>query len=291
MSELSNISNIKEILSRHGFNFSKSMGQNFLINPNICPKMAKSCGFTKNDSVLEIGPGIGVLTFELASLANKVVAVELDKRLIPVLNETLNEFNNVKIINSDILKIDIKSLIEKEFSGQRIFVCANLPYYITSPVIMKLLESKLPIESITVMVQKEAAERICAEPGTRNSGAISLAVRYYSVPKILFNVSRGSFLPSPNVDSTVIKLSLLKTPPVSVKDEKLFFNTIKASFSKRRKTILNSLSAGLSIPKEVTSDVLKRSSLSTNLRAEQLTLENFAAISNNLYYINKEAKL
>ena len=156
---------------------------------------------------------------------------------------------------------------------------------------MKLLESKLPIESITVMVQKEAAERICTEPGTRNSGAISLAVRYYSVPKILFNVSRGSFLPSPNVDSTVIKLSLLKTPPVSVKDEKLFFNTIKASFSKRRKTILNSLSAGLSIPKEVTSDVLKRSSLSTNLRAEQLTLENFAAISNNLYYINKEAKL
>lgn len=291
MSELSNISNIKEILSRHGFNFSKSMGQNFLINPNICPKMAKSCGATKNDSVLEIGPGIGVLTFELASLANKVVAVELDKRLIPVLNETLNEFNNVKIINSDILKIDIKSLIEKEFSGQRIFVCANLPYYITSPVIMKLLESKLPIESITVMAQKEAAERICAEPGTRNSGAISLAVRYYSVPKILFNVSRGSFLPSPNVDSTVIKLSLLKTPPVSVKDEKLFFNTIKASFSKRRKTILNSLSAGLSIPKEVTSDVLKRSSLSTNLRAEQLTLENFAAISNNLYYINKEAKL
>lgn len=163
--------------------------------------------------------------------------------------------------------------------------------YITSPVIMKLLESKLPIESITVMVQKEAAERICAEPGTRNSGAISLAVRYYSDPKILFNVSRGSFLPSPNVDSTVIKLSLLKTPPVSVKDEKLFFNTIKASFSKRRKTILNSLSGGLSIPKEVTSDVLKRSSLSTNLRAEQLTLENFAAISNNLYYINKEAKL
>ena len=291
MSELSNISNIKEILSRHGFNFSKSMGQNFLINPNICPKMAKICGVTKNDSVLEIGPGIGVLTFELASLANKVVAVELDKRLIPVLNETLNEFNNVKIINSDILKIDIKSLIEKEFSGQRIFVCANLPYYITSPVIMKLLESKLPIESITVMVQKEAAERICAEPGTRNSGAISLAVRYYSDPKILFNVSRGSFLPSPNVDSTVIKLSLLKTPPVSVKDEKLFFNTIKASFSKRRKTILNSLSAGLSIPKEVTSDVLKKSSLSTNLRAEQLTLENFAAISNNLYYINKEAKL
>ena len=291
MSELSNISNIKEILSRHGFNFSKSMGQNFLINPNICPKMAKSCGVTKNDSVLEIGPGIGVLTFELASLANKVVAVELDKRLIPVLNETLNEFNNVKIINSDILKIDIKNLIEKEFSGQRIFVCANLPYYITSPVIMKLLESKLPIESITVMVQKEAAERICAEPGTRNSGAISLAVRYYSDPKILFNVSRGSFLPSPNVDSTVIKLSLLKTPPVSVKDEKLFFNTIKASFSKRRKTILNSLSAGLSIPKEVTSDMLKRSSLSNNLRAEQLTLENFAAISNNLYYINKEAKL
>ena len=290
MSELSNISNIKEILSRHGFNFSKSMGQNFLINPNICPKMARSCGVTENDAVLEIGPGIGVLTFELASLANKVVSVELDKRLIPVLDETLHKFKNVKIINSDILKTDIKGLIDKEFPNQRVFVCANLPYYITSPVIMKLLEEKLPIESITVMVQKEAAERICAEPGSRNSGAISLAVRYYSDPKILFNVSRGSFLPAPNVDSAVIKLNLLKNPHVSVKNEKLLFDIIKASFSKRRKTILNSLSAGLSLPKKVISGVLDASNITNNLRAEQLTLEDFAVIANNLYSIKEGEK-
>lgn len=285
MNNLSNISNIKDILSRHGFNFSKSLGQNFLINPDICPKMVKHCGISKKDAVLEIGPGIGVLTYELASIANKVVSVELDKRLIPVLDETLTDFNNVKIINSDILKIDIKSLIENEFSNRKVFVCANLPYYITSPVIMRLLEEKLPIESITVMVQKEAAERICAKPGSRESGAISLAVRYYAEPEILFNVSRGNFFPSPNVDSCVIKLNILKKAISDVKNEKLLFLLIKAGFSKRRKTILNSFSSGLSIQKNTIIKCLEKSKVLPNLRPEQLTLEDFISISNNLFLI------
>lgn len=282
MSNLSNVSKIMEILSQYGFRFSKSLGQNFIINPSICPEMAKRCGATKDDAVLEIGPGIGVLTCELASIANKVVAVELDKRLIPILNDTLKQFENIKIINSDILKINVRDLINKEFPNKRVFVCANLPYYITSPIIMKFLEEKLPVESITVMVQKEAADRICAVPGSRNSGAISLAIRYYSKPEVLFEVSKGSFFPSPNVDSSVIKLNILKKPSIVVKDENLFFSLIKASFLKRRKTILNSLSSGLSIPKEVIANALDKSNIPRNSRAEQLTLENFALISENL---------
>lgn len=284
MSELSNIKNIKNILSKYGFAFSKSLGQNFLINPAVCPRMAAESGAQSNVGVIEIGPGIGVLTCELAQLADKVVAIELDKRLLPVLNETLNDYENVKVINDDILKVDLKKLIEEEFAGKEVVVCANLPYYITSPVIMKLLEDKLPINSITVMVQKEAALRICAEAGSRECGAVTIAVRYYAQPELLFNVSAGSFMPAPKVDSAVIKLNIRKEPFINVKNEKNFFKIVKASFGQRRKTLPNSLSAGLSKPKSEISECLAKAGIPLNYRAEQLTMEQFAAIEKYIQF-------
>ena len=278
--ELSNIGTIKDILGRHGFTFSKSLGQNFLINPSVCPKMAEQSGAKKGVGVIEVGPGIGVLTCQLAERADRVVAVELDKRLLPVLDETLAEYDNIKIINDDILKIDLKKLIETEFSGMEVVVCANLPYYITSPVIMKLLEDRLPINALTVMVQKEAAQRICAEVGSRQSGAVTVAVNYYAKPQILFGVSAGSFMPAPKVDSAVIRLDILKEPCVQVEDEELFFKVVKAAFSQRRKTLPNSLSAGLQISKLAVTNALNRANVPVNYRAEQLTMEQLAKISN-----------
>lgn len=282
MNGLSEIGTIKQIMSKHGFTFSKSLGQNFLVNPAVCPKMAEMCGAGKNVGVLEIGPGIGVLTNELCLLANKVVAVELDKRLIPVLKETVGEYDNVKIVNDDILKIDLHKLISEEFCGLDVVVCANLPYYITSPVIMKLLEDRLPIKSITVMVQKEAAQRICAKVGTRQSGAVTVAVNYYSTPQLLFNVSAGSFMPAPKVDSAVIKLNVLSKTPVKIDDDKKFFAVVKAAFSQRRKTVLNSVASGLSINKAQMQQILDNSNLPANARAENLSMQNFADIANNL---------
>lgn len=278
--ELSNIGTIKEILGKYGFTFSKSLGQNFLINPSVCPRMAEYGGAEKGVGVIEVGPGIGVLTCELAKRADKVVAVELDKRLLPVLDETLAEFDNVKVVNDDILKIDLKKLIEEEFGGMEVVVCANLPYYITSPVIMKLLEDKLPIKSLTVMVQKEAAQRICAEVGTRQSGAVTVAVNYYSTPQLLFNVSAGSFMPAPKVDSAVIRLDILEEPRVQLKDEKLFFRIIKSAFGQRRKTLSNSLSSGLSLSKSDVITALENANVPANYRAEQLTMQQLADISN-----------
>lgn len=278
--ELSNIGTIKDILGRHGFTFSKSLGQNFLINPSVCPKMAEQSGAKKGVGVIEVGPGIGVLTCQLAERADRVVAIELDKRLLPVLDETLAEYDNIKIINDDILKIDLKKLIETELSGMEVVVCANLPYYITSPVIMKLLEDKLPINALTVMVQKEAAQRICAEVGSRQSGAVTVAVNYYAKPQILFGVSAGSFIPAPKVDSAVIRLDILKEPCVQVEDEELFFKVVKAAFSQRRKTLPNSLSAGLQISKLTVTNALNRANVPVNYRAEQLTMEQLAKISN-----------
>lgn len=278
--ELSNIGTIKDILGRHGFTFSKSLGQNFLINPSVCPKMAEQSGAKKGVGVIEVGPGIGVLTCQLAKRADRVVAIELDKRLLPVLDETLAEYDNIKIINDDILKIDLKKLIETELSGMEVVVCANLPYYITSPVIMKLLEDRLPINALTVMVQKEAAQRICAEVGSRQSGAVTVAVNYYAKPQILFGVSAGSFMPAPKVDSAVIRLDILKEPCVQVEDEELFFKVVKAAFSQRRKTLPNSLSAGLQISKLTVTNALNRANVPVNYRAEQLTMEQLAKISN-----------
>jgi len=282
MNRLSDIGTIKDILSRHGFTFSKSLGQNFLINPSVCPRMAELSGAGKGVGVIEIGPGIGVLTNELCKLADKVVAIELDKRLLPVLEETLGEYDNLKVINADVLETDLHKLIEDEFSGMEVVVCANLPYYITSPVIMKLLEDKLPISAITVMVQKEAAQRICAEVGSRQSGAVTVSVNYYAKPEMLFSVSAGSFMPAPKVDSAVIRLNVLDKPPVMVNDEKKFFSVVKASFSQRRKVISNSLSSGLSLDKSKTAEILEKSDVPLNARAEKLSLQNFADIANNI---------
>lgn len=282
MDRLSDIGTIKTLLSRHGFSFSKSLGQNFLINPTVCPRMAALCGADKESGVLEIGPGLGVLTTQLCKQAKKVVAIELDRRLLPVLEETLEEFDNVTVIHGDVLKLDLAALLQEEFPDMQVAVCANLPYYITSPILMALLESRLPVSSITVMVQKEAAERICAAPGTRASGAISLAVQYYASPKVLFEVSRGSFLPAPHVDSAVISLSVREAPPVQVQNEHRLFAVIKAAFGQRRKTILNAVSAGLSMPKDALLAAIESAGLSPTARAEQLTLEQFAALANAL---------
>ncbi len=287
MKKLSDIGTIKEILTKYGFSFSKSLGQNFLINPSVCPKMAEMGGAEKGVGVIEIGPGIGVLTYELAKRADKVVAIELDKRLLPVLDETLEEFDNVKIINADVLKTDLHKLIEEEFQGLDVIVCSNLPYYITSPVIMKLLEEKLPIKSITVMVQKEAADRLCADLGTRQTGAVTIAVNYYAKAEMLFKVSSGSFMPPPKVDSAVIKLDVYGKPAVETNSEEMLFKVIKAAFAQRRKTLLNTLSNSMQYVKSDISEVLNNAKISQNARAEQLKLEDFAAIANELSKLEK----
>ena len=270
---------IKELLQRHGFSFSKALGQNFIINPSVCPRMAELGGVAPGVGVLEIGPGFGVLTAELCRRAEKVVAVELDDRLPPILAETLAEFHNVTIVPGDVMELDLSALIAEHFAGMPVVVCANLPYYITSPVIMRLLEQPLPIRSLTVMVQKEAAQRITAAPGTRECGAISAAVWYYSTPKLLFSVSRGSFLPAPAVDSAVIRLDIPPELPADWPPKEDFFAVVRAGFGQRRKTLLNSLSAGLRWEKEDTRTLLETAGLPENTRAEQVTLEQWKALA------------
>ncbi len=282
MRNLSDISVIKDVMERHGFNFSKAMGQNFLINPSVCPRMAELCGADENTGVIEIGAGIGVLTAELAKRAKKVVCVELDTRLLPVLDETLSDFDNIKIINADVMKTDLHALIKENFEGMRVVVCANLPYYITSPVITMLLESKLPIDAVTVMIQKEAADRLSTPVGSRDSGAITVCTNYYATVKKLFDVSRGSFMPAPNVDSTVIRLDIRPEPAVKVADEKKFFKMVKSAFAQRRKTALNSISSGMGLPKVQVSQALTASGLDVNVRAEKLTMEELAELCGKL---------
>ena len=282
MNNLSDISIIKSVLSRHGFTFSKALGQNFIINPGVCPRIAEEGGAGEGVGVLEVGAGIGVLTAELAKRASKVVCVELDTRLLPVLDETLGEFDNVKIINGDILKVDLHRILEDEFGNMPVVVCANLPYYITSPVIMRLLESRLKIDSVTVMVQKEAAVRLCADVGSRDSGAVTVAVNYYAEAQKLFDVSRGSFMPSPNVDSAVIRLDILKNPPIEVSDEKFFFSMVKAAFSQRRKTASNGISAGMGISKPTVIEAIEAADLSPTVRAEALTMEQLGRLCEEL---------
>ena len=279
---LTNIGTVKEILSRHGFSFSKGLGQNFIINPDICPKIAENGNACKGFGVLEIGTGIGVLTAELAKRADKVTAVEIDTRLLPILEETLADFDNVKIINEDVMKCDLHKLIEEEFGGLRVAVCANLPYYITSPIIMMLLESRLPIESITVMVQKEAAQRLCAKVGTRESGAITVGVNYYGSVKNLFGVSWGSFMPAPNVDSAVIRIDLNGEHRLDEESERFFFRVVKAGFSQRRKTLANSLASVMSIPKDRVYSALTGLGLPEAARIEQLDMEQLIALSAEL---------
>ncbi len=287
MDNLSNISVIRDVLSRHGFSFSKGLGQNFLINPTVCPRMAEMGNAQPGWGMIEIGAGVGVLTAELAERADKVVCIEIDSRLLPILDETLAEYDNIKIVNEDVLKVDLHRLIAEEFPEMPVAVCANLPYYITSPIIMRLLEGPLPIRSLTVMVQKEAAVRITAAPGTRECGAISAAVWYYSTPKLLFPVSRGSFLPAPAVDSAVIRLDLPQELPEDLPPREDFFAVVRAGFGQRRKTMLNSLSAGLRWEKDATRALLTAAGIAENARAEQVTLEQWKALTRAYFSMKK----
>lgn len=282
MDNLTNINVIKELFEKHGFSFSKALGQNFLVNPSVCPKIAELGMADEEHGIIEIGTGVGVLTNELAKRAKKVVAIEIDDRLIPVLDETLGEYDNVKIINEDVMKVDLHKLIEEEFSGMKVSVCANLPYYITSPIIMMLLEERLPIDTVTVMVQREAGTRLCAKIPSRDMGAVTVAVNYFSEPKILFNVSRGSFMPSPNVDSCVVQFKLRDENKYEASDEKFFFKVVRAAFSQRRKTLVNSLASGLSADKKLVNSAVERAGLSLTVRPEQLTIEQLMNVADEL---------
>lgn len=279
---LSDIKTVQGLLKSAGFSFKKSLGQNFLIDGSVCPAMAEAA-CDKNCGAIEIGPGIGVLTKELSRSAKKVIAIELDERLKKILPKTLADCDNVDVIYADALKLDLKRLIEEKLADcERVCVCANLPYYITSPIVMSLLESRLPIDTITVMVQREAAERLCAEVGSREAGAVTVAVSYYAEKEILFDVPRESFVPAPNVDSAVIQLKILEKPPVEVRDEKHFFALVRACFAQRRKTLVNTVSNTLNIPKEKLREVLSEIGLSETVRAEQLTLTQLAELSDRL---------
>lgn len=278
MLELTDIGTIKALLARHGFHFSKALGQNFIVNPSVCPRMADESGIDSESGVIEIGAGIGVLTAELAKRAKKVACIELDSKLLPILDETLADFDNIEIINADVLKIDLAALIEEKFGGMPVYVCANLPYYITSPVIMTLLESRLPLKAVTVMVQREAAQRLCAPVGSRLSGAVTVAVDYYAEARKLFDVSAGSFMPAPKVDSSVIRLDIREKPGIEVSDEKLFFSMVHAAFGQRRKTASNSISSGTGITKAVVAEAIERCGFPPSVRAESMTAEQLAAL-------------
>lgn len=285
MPALTDISTIRTLCAKYDFALSKGFGQNFIVNPGVCPRIAESAGIGPGWGVLEIGPGIGVLTEQLAKRADRVVAVEVDRRLPPLLAETLADYSNVKIVLEDVLKLDLNALLAEEFGKKPVAVCANLPYYITSPILMKLLEEKLPVENITVMVQKEAAQRLCALPGTRDAGAITYAVHYYAEPQLLFSVQPGSFYPPPKVTSAVIRLNVRKAPAVAVPDgdEAGFFKLVRAAFGQRRKTAANSIAAGMGLPKAQVLQALAQAGLDERTRPEQLTLADFCALQKALW--------
>ena len=283
---LGNPKNTIEIIQKYEFMFQKKFGQNFLIDTHVLEKIISAAGITKNDCVLEIGPGIGTMTQYLAENAGHVVAVEIDRNLIPILKETLADYDNVTVINEDILRVDIKALAEEYNGGKPIKVVANLPYYITTPIIMGLFESGVPIDNITVMVQKEVADRMKEGPGSKDYGALSLAVQYYAEPYIVANVPPNCFMPRPNVGSAVIRLTRHQTPPVTTKDPKLMFALIRASFNQRRKTLQNGLnnSPDISFTKEQIAAAIESLGLPAAVRGEALTLEQFAALSD--YFSN-----
>lgn len=283
---LGNPQNTIEILKKYNFSFQKKFGQNFLIDTHVLDKIIAAAEITKDDFVLEIGPGIGTMTQYLAESAGNVTAVEIDKSLIPVLEDTLKEYQNVTIINEDVLKLDLNDLVLKENGGRPIKVVANLPYYITTPIIMGLFEKHVPLESITVMVQKEVADRMQVGPGTKDYGALSLAVQYYAKPYIVANVPPNCFMPRPKVGSAVIRLTVHQEPPVHVEDEKLMFGIIRASFNQRRKTLANGLknSAELNLSREVIAECIEELGKGPGIRGEVLTLEEFAMLSNSIYH-------
>ena len=271
-----------EILQKYNFVFQKRFGQNFLIDENVLRKIAEASELTKEDLVIEIGPGIGTLTQYLAEYAREVIAVEIDKALIPILNDTLKDWQNVQVIQEDILKIDLKKLINERNKGQPVKIVANLPYYITTPIIMKILEEHIPVSRMTFMMQKEVAERIGASPGTKDYGALSLAVNYYASVSHTAEVPPSCFIPRPKVSSSVITLSVYDQPPLRAKDEKLLFRLIRASFNQRRKTFANSVKNGLSYDRERTESILVQMGLPPNIRGEALTLDQFIEIADHL---------
>lgn len=272
------------VLQKYNFNFQKRFGQNFLIDTNVLDKIISSAEITKEDCVLEIGPGIGTMTQYLAESAREVVAVEIDKNLIPILEDTLSSYENVTVINDDILKVDIAKLVQEKNGGKPIKVVANLPYYITTPIIMGLFESHVPLKSITIMVQKEVADRMQVGPGTKDYGALSLAVQFYAKPQIVANVPPNCFIPRPNVGSAVIRLTRHEQPPVQVKNEKFMFELIRASFNQRRKTLVNGLTnaPNLGLSKERVLDALEKMGVSAQIRGEALTLQQFGQLSDLL---------
>ena len=286
---LGNPQNTIEILQQYDFSFQKKFGQNFLIDTHVLDKIIRAADITKEDMVLEIGPGIGTMTQYLAEAAGKVVAVEIDKNLIPILTDTLHDYDNVTVINEDVLKLDVRELAREENGGRPLKVVANLPYYITTPIIMGLFENDVPVESITVMVQKEVADRMQTGPGNKDYGALSLAVQYYAEPYIVANVPPNCFMPRPRVGSAVIRLTRHEKPPVEVKDEKLMFDIIRASFNQRRKTLANGLnnSDKLSLAKEELIEAIERLGTGPGVRGESLTLEEFAELSNYIYALNR----
>lgn len=284
MATLGNTRNTAEIIGKYQFHFQKKFGQNFLIDSNILDKIIESAQLTKDDCVLEIGPGIGTMTQYLAEQAGEVVAVEIDKNLIPILEDTLSDYSNVTILNEDILKVDIGKIVEERNGGKPIKVVANLPYYITTPIIMALFESHVPLLSVTIMVQKEMADRMQVGPGTKDYGALSLAVQYYAKPEIITRVPASCFMPRPNVDSTVIRLTRYEKPPVEVEDEAYLFAVIRASFNQRRKTLANGLAnaANLGVNRQIVEETLDEMGLSRQIRGETLNLQQFTDLSNRL---------
>ena len=281
---LGNRARCTAVLKKYGFSFRKKYGQNFLIDESVLEGIIDTAEITKDDFVLEIGPGIGTLTQYLATYAGRVCAVEIDRALLPILEDTLSGWDNVTVLNADILKTDIRAIAEKENSGAPLKLCANLPYYITTPILMGLFESGAPFSQLTVMVQKEVAERMIAEPGSKTYGALSLAVRYYTNPEISFIVEPESFMPRPKVESAIVHMKRHSTPPVSVKDEKMLFDVIRASFNERRKTLQNGIAnyAGFSYSKEQVGEALDKCGLERTVRGEKLSLEVFARLADVL---------
>lgn len=280
MNRLSSHRKTKEVVDKHGFKFSKSLGQNFLIDDNVIDKILDGARLSEGDKIIEVGPGIGTLTREMGKVADKVVAIEIDKTLIPILKDTLDEFENIEVVNQDILKVDVQGLVNEKLSGGPVKLVANLPYYITTPIVMKFLEEDIPVTDIVVMVQKEVADRMNAGPGTKDYGALSIAVQYYCDTEIVAKAPRHMFIPQPNVDSTVIGLHVREEKKYKVDSEEIFFKTVKAAFGQRRKTLLNALGTLGFLDKDEIREVLQEANIDEKRRGETLSIEEFANLAN-----------
>ena len=288
MGKLTSPRTIKDIMERYGFRFSKSLGQNFIIDDNVLDRIMVGAEIGPEDEILEVGPGIGVMTETLCETAKKVVAIEIDSSLIPILNETVGHFDNLTVIHSDVLKLDLVKLMETHFDGRKPKLVANLPYYVTTPIIMTFLETRVPVSDLVVMIQKEVADRILASPSNKDYGALSVVVQYFTEPSIVTRVSKGSFMPAPKVDSTVIRLKVREKPPVELVDETVFFNTIRDAFGKRRKTLLNALSSGrLGLTKAQANIALEKAGIEPNTRGEALSIDQFATLANAIAKIKE----